>query len=110
MIALHLRLRPSTRRLAVAAGAIALAAVVIAPLSSTDAAQQAGLPLLTDRLWFRIATTVAMFVALASAFSWCAPSPNATVVECLPRAPAKAKALPSSSNCHGESREPCVNR
>ena len=69
MIALHLRLRPSTRRLAVAAGAVALAAVVIAPLSSTDAAQQAGLPLLTDRLWFRIATTVAMFVALASAWN-----------------------------------------
>ena len=43
--------------------------VVLAPLSSTDPAQQLGLPLLTDRLWFRVATTVAMFVVLASAWN-----------------------------------------
>ncbi len=48
---------------------IALLLVVLAPLTSTDAAQQAGLPLLTDKLWFRIATTVAMFVTLASAWN-----------------------------------------
>ena len=49
--------------------AIALAVVLLAPLTSTDVAQQAGLPLITDKLWFRIATTVAMFVTLASAWN-----------------------------------------
>ena len=48
---------------------LALAFVVLAPLTSIDAAQQAGLPLLTDKLWFRIATTVAMFVVMASAWN-----------------------------------------
>jgi branched-chain amino acid transport system permease protein len=57
------------RRTAVVILALALAFVVLAPLTSIDAAQQAGLPLLTDKLWFRIATTVAMFVVLASAWN-----------------------------------------
>jgi branched-chain amino acid transport system permease protein len=57
------------RRGAVAVGGLALAFVVLAPLTSIDAAQQAGLPLLTDKLWFRIATTVAMFVVMASAWN-----------------------------------------
>jgi len=48
---------------------VALAYLVLAPLTSIDAAQQAGLPLLTDRLWFRIATTVAMFVVMASGWN-----------------------------------------
>jgi branched-chain amino acid transport system permease protein len=48
---------------------LALAFVILAPLTSIDALQQAGLPLLTDKLWFRIATTVAMFVVLASAWN-----------------------------------------
>ncbi len=39
------------------------------PLTSTDTAQSRGLPLLTDKLWFRVATTVAMFVVLASAWN-----------------------------------------
>jgi branched-chain amino acid transport system permease protein len=49
--------------------ALGLVILVLMPLTSTDAAQAAGLPLLTDRLWFRIATTVAMFVVLASAWN-----------------------------------------
>ena len=57
------------KRIALGAGAIALLFVILAPLTSIDAAQSAGLPLLTDKLWFRIATTVAMFVVLASAWN-----------------------------------------
>ena len=57
------------RRAAFAIVALALAFVILAPLTSIDAAQQAGLPLLTDKLWFRIATTVAMFVVLASGWN-----------------------------------------
>jgi branched-chain amino acid transport system permease protein len=57
------------RRAAFAVVALALAFVVLAPLTSTDAAQQAGLPLLTDKLWLHIATTVAMFVVMASAWN-----------------------------------------
>jgi branched-chain amino acid transport system permease protein len=57
------------RRSAFAIAALALAFVVLAPLTSTDAAQQAGLPLLTDKLWFRIATTVAMFIVMASGWN-----------------------------------------
>ncbi|HXM52754.1 MAG TPA: branched-chain amino acid ABC transporter permease [Candidatus Binatus sp.] len=59
----------SVRRAAFAVVGLALAFVVLAPLTSTEAAQQAGLPLLTDKLWFRIATTVAMFVVMASAWN-----------------------------------------
>ena len=59
----------TARRAAFALAGLALAFVVLAPLTSIDAAQQAGLPLLTDRLWFRIATTVAMFVVMASAWN-----------------------------------------
>jgi len=59
----------SVRRGAYAVAGLALAFIVLAPLTSIDAAQQAGLPLLTDKLWFRIATTVAMFVVMASAWN-----------------------------------------
>ena len=59
----------SVRRAAVAVAGLALAFVILAPLTSIDAAQQAGLPLLTDKLWFRVATTVAMFVVMASAWN-----------------------------------------
>ncbi|MEO6797111.1 MAG: branched-chain amino acid ABC transporter permease [Candidatus Dormibacter sp.] len=66
----RVRTMPLTwRRTAMAVIAIALAVVLLAPLTSTDVAQQAGLPLITDKLWFRIATTVAMFVTLASAWN-----------------------------------------
>lgn len=59
----------SVRRAAVAVAGLALAFLILAPLTSIDAAQQAGLPLLTDKLWFRVATTVAMFVVMASAWN-----------------------------------------
>jgi branched-chain amino acid transport system permease protein len=59
----------SVRRAGFGVVGLALAFVVLAPLTSIDAAQQAGLPLLTDKLWFRIATTVAMFVVMASAWN-----------------------------------------
>jgi branched-chain amino acid transport system permease protein len=50
-------------------GFVLVLLVLVMPLSSTDAAQSAGLPLITDKLWFRVATTVAMFVVLASAWN-----------------------------------------
>src|SRR2546430_16193469 len=59
----------SVRRAAYAVAGLALAFIVLAPLTSIDAAQQAGLPLLADKLWFRIATTVAMFVVMVSAWN-----------------------------------------
>jgi branched-chain amino acid transport system permease protein len=46
-----------------------VAAVLVAPLSSTDQAQALGVPLLTDRSWLRVATTIAMFVTLAAAWN-----------------------------------------
>jgi branched-chain amino acid transport system permease protein len=51
------------------AAAVATVAVLVMPLTSTDWAQGANLPLLTDRLWFRVATTIAMFVVLAGAWN-----------------------------------------
>jgi branched-chain amino acid transport system permease protein len=57
------------RRATLAIATVGLAYMILAPLTSIDAAQQAGLPLLTDKVWFRIATTVAMFVVLASAWN-----------------------------------------
>src|SRR5437764_1734183 len=46
-----------------------LAYAVIAPLSSLDVLQSLGMPLLTDKLWFRLATVTAMFVVMASAWN-----------------------------------------
>ena len=69
MIAREERVPRSLRRFAVPIGIVLLAIVILVPLTSTDAAQQAGLPLLADKLWFRIATTVAMFVVMASAWN-----------------------------------------
>jgi branched-chain amino acid transport system permease protein len=46
-----------------------LAYAVLAPLTSLDAAQAINVPLLTDRLWFRIATIIAMFVVMATAWN-----------------------------------------
>jgi branched-chain amino acid transport system permease protein len=51
------------------AAALATVAVLVMPLTSTDWAQGANLPLLTDRLWFRVATTIAMFIVLAGAWN-----------------------------------------
>src|SRR3989454_11208308 len=69
MIAREERVPRSLRRVALPIGIILLAIAILVPLTSTDAAQQAGLPLLADKLWFRIATTVAMFVVMASAWN-----------------------------------------
>jgi len=69
MIAGETRLPRPIRIAVLAVGAIAMLYVLLAPLTSLDAAQSAGLPLLTDRLWFRIATTVAMFVVTASGWN-----------------------------------------
>ncbi len=69
MIAREERVPRRLRRVALPIGIILLAVVILVPLTSTDAAQQAGLPLLADKLWFRIATTVAMFVVMASAWN-----------------------------------------
>jgi branched-chain amino acid transport system permease protein len=46
-----------------------LAYAVLAPLTSLDSAQALGLPLLADKLWFRLATITAMFVVMATAWN-----------------------------------------
>jgi branched-chain amino acid transport system permease protein len=48
---------------------VVLAAVLVAPLSTTDQADSLGLPVLVDRSQIRILTTVAMFVVMASAWN-----------------------------------------
>jgi len=50
-------------------GAAVLVYALLAPLTSLDAAQSANLPLLADKLWFRIATITAMFAVMASAWN-----------------------------------------
>jgi len=57
------------RRIFLIAGAILLAYAVLAPLTSLDAAQSAGVPLLADKLWFRLATYIAMFMVMATAWN-----------------------------------------
>jgi len=57
------------RRIFLAGGAILAAYALLAPLTSLDAAQSAGVPLLADRLWFRLATIVAMFIVMATAWN-----------------------------------------
>lgn len=51
------------------AGAVVAAYALLAPLTSLDAAQAANVPLLADRLWFRIATIIAMFIVMATAWN-----------------------------------------
>jgi branched-chain amino acid transport system permease protein len=46
-----------------------VAYAVLAPLTSFDAVQSLNVPLLTDRLWFRIATLTAMFITMATAWN-----------------------------------------
>lgn len=48
---------------------VLLLVLIVVPLSSLDAAQAAGLPLIFDRYWFRIATTIAMFVIIAGGWN-----------------------------------------
>ena len=69
MIARLRRPMPWQRRALITVGGVGLLFLALAPITSTDLAQGAGLPLLTDKLWFRVATTVAMFVVLASAWN-----------------------------------------
>jgi branched-chain amino acid transport system permease protein len=57
------------RRLFLLLGCIVLIYALLAPLSSLDALQATGFPLLADKLWFRIATYTAMFVVMASAWN-----------------------------------------
>src|SRR5260370_9141390 len=52
------------RRIFLMLAAIAGAYALLAPLTSLDAAQSAGAPLLADRLWFRMATIIAMFIVM----------------------------------------------
>lgn len=57
------------RRIFLIAGAIVVAYALLAPLTSLDAAQSANVPLLADKLWFRIATIIAMFMVMATAWN-----------------------------------------
>jgi branched-chain amino acid transport system permease protein len=50
-------------------GAILVAYALLAPLTSLDVAQSANVPLLANRLWFRLATIIAMFIVLATAWN-----------------------------------------
>jgi branched-chain amino acid transport system permease protein len=57
------------RRIFIGVGLAVLAYAVLAPLTSLEAAQALNLPLLTDKLWFRLATITAMFVVMATAWN-----------------------------------------
>ena len=46
-----------------------LAYAVLAPLTSLEPAQALNVPLLTDKLWFRLATITAMFAVMATAWN-----------------------------------------
>jgi branched-chain amino acid transport system permease protein len=59
----------SWRRAFLVLGLIVAVYALVAPLTSLDAAQSAGLPLLADRLWLHIATLVAMFIVMATAWN-----------------------------------------
>jgi branched-chain amino acid transport system permease protein len=63
------RARRRRRRALYLAAGIGLLALVLVPLTATEQAQTLGLPALVDRYWFRIATTMAMFVAISSAWN-----------------------------------------
>jgi branched-chain amino acid transport system permease protein len=63
---------PSSRiwnRIFIGLALLVLAYAVLAPLTSLDAAQALNIPLLTDKLWFRLATITAMFVVMATAWN-----------------------------------------
>jgi branched-chain amino acid transport system permease protein len=57
------------RRIFLIVGAIIAAYALLAPLTSLDAAQSANVPLLADKLWFHIATFIAMFIVMATAWN-----------------------------------------
>jgi len=56
-------------RILIGLALLVLAYAVLAPLTSLDAAQALNVPLLTDKLWFRLATITAMFVVMATAWN-----------------------------------------
>ncbi|HXL78345.1 MAG TPA: branched-chain amino acid ABC transporter permease [Candidatus Eisenbacteria bacterium] len=57
------------RRIFLILAAIVGAYALLAPLTSLDAVQSANVPLLADRLWFRLATITAMFIVMATAWN-----------------------------------------
>jgi branched-chain amino acid transport system permease protein len=57
------------RRIFLIVGVVVAAYALLAPLTSLDFAQSASVPLLADRLWFRIATYIAMFIVMATAWN-----------------------------------------
>src|SRR5207245_8008030 len=57
------------RRIFLILAAVIGAYALLAPLTSLDAAQSANVPLLADRLWFRLATIIAMFIVMATAWN-----------------------------------------
>ena len=57
------------RRIFLIVGGIIAAYALLAPLTSLDAAVSANVPLLADRLWFRIATYIAMFIVMATGWN-----------------------------------------
>jgi len=57
------------RRIFLVIGAILAAYALLAPLTSLDALQSLNVPLLADKLWFRIATYIVMFIVLATAWN-----------------------------------------
>lgn len=57
------------RRAFLILGLIVAVYALLAPLTSLEAAQSAGLPLLADKLWLHIATLVAMFIVMATAWN-----------------------------------------
>jgi branched-chain amino acid transport system permease protein len=57
------------RRVFLIVGGIIAAYALLAPLTSLDAAVSANVPLLADRLWFRIATYIAMFIVMATGWN-----------------------------------------
>jgi branched-chain amino acid transport system permease protein len=57
------------KRVFIGLGVAVLAYALLAPLTSLDAIQALSVPLLTDKLWFRLATITAMFVVMATAWN-----------------------------------------
>jgi len=57
------------RRIFLSLGSVLVAYALLAPLTSLDVAQSANVPLLANRLWFRLATIIAMFIVLATAWN-----------------------------------------
>jgi branched-chain amino acid transport system permease protein len=57
------------RRIFLILAAVIGAYALLAPLTSLDAAQSANIPLLADRLWFHLATIIAMFIVMATAWN-----------------------------------------